>query len=58
MKRISVTLPEDVVDYYQRQGVNTGTSASAAAAPVLCAKARDEIKQMFFCQPGTELRPR
>ena len=58
MKRISVTVPEAVADYYQKQGASYGTSTSSAAAPVLCAMARGEIKQTFGYQPGTELRPR
>lgn len=56
--RIRVTVPVDVADYYEKRGQVFGAGASAAAAPVLCAMARGEIKQGDFTQqPGTDLRP-
>lgn len=58
-ERIRITVPCDVARYYEQQAERYGQSASAAAAPVLCALARGEITQGGFTQqPGTDLRPR
>ena len=57
MKRISVTVPEDVADYYADQGQRYGTSVSSAASPVLCAQARGEITTGFVKHPGADVRP-
>lgn len=58
MKRLTVTVPETVADYYEQRGLSYGTSTSSAAAPVLCAMARGEIRQGFTQQPGGDMRPR
>lgn len=55
-RKIKVTVPEDVADFYDRQGQRVGGSLSGAASPVLCAYARGEIRQDFTQQPGTDLR--
>ena len=58
-ERIRVTVPTDVARYFEGLGQRFGVSASAAAAPVLCAAARGEIRQgEFMQQPGTDTRPR
>jgi len=57
--RIRVTVPKSVASFYEARGASFGASASAAAAPVLCAMARGEIQQPGFVQqPNTDLRPR
>ena len=58
MKRISVTVPIYVADFFDTRATNYGGSVSAAAGPVLCAFARGEIRQDFTQQPGTDTRPR
>lgn len=46
-KVIKATVPLDVADYFEAQARRYGSSVSAAAAPVLCAMARGEIRQDF-----------
>jgi hypothetical protein len=58
MTRIKVTVPTSVAEYYERRANDYGGSVSAAAAPVLCAMARGEIKQGFTQEPGADFRPK
>ncbi len=53
MRVIKVTVPEDVADFYDREAHYYGGSKSAAAAPVLIARARGDIRQEFVQAPGT-----
>lgn len=58
MRQVKITLPEDVIHYYEGIANDFGGSRSGAMSPVLCAKAYGIIRDDFTQQPGADLRPK
>ena len=56
-ERIRIAVPAEVARYYEAQARRYGIAASAAAAPVLCAQGRGEIKNEFTSTKPETARP-